>query len=195
MMNYNAPWWLPGGNLQTIYAALRSRRYLAEAPSFRRDRVFPDPGVRSPGEPRAPGLHAAKQQIILAADVVAQRRERRLWVGQTCAPQEAVAAAVVVVDQPLARPVADAGEEPFEVGAVLAHPGRGAAAHRAEHHIGVVLDLGGQQGGEPAVGRLLVVVQEGDGRTARLGHGGVAGVGDAGVGFVDIDHRERRLGR
>ena len=37
-MNYQAPWWLPGGNLQTIYAALRSKRYLAEAPSFRRER-------------------------------------------------------------------------------------------------------------------------------------------------------------
>ena len=38
MMHYEAPWWLPGGNLQTIYAALRSRRYLGEAPSFRRER-------------------------------------------------------------------------------------------------------------------------------------------------------------
>ena len=43
MMPYEAPWWLPGGNLQTIYAALRSRRYLGEAPSFRRERwVTPD---------------------------------------------------------------------------------------------------------------------------------------------------------
>ena len=42
-MLYQAPWWLPGGNLQTIYAALRSKRYLAEAPSFRRERwVTPD---------------------------------------------------------------------------------------------------------------------------------------------------------
>ncbi|HYW57165.1 MAG TPA: alpha/beta fold hydrolase [Polaromonas sp.] len=42
-MNYQAPWWLPGGNLQTIYAALRSERYLGEAPSFRRERwVTPD---------------------------------------------------------------------------------------------------------------------------------------------------------
>lgn len=42
-MHYEAPWWLPGGNVQTIYAALRSQRYLAEAPSFRRERwVTPD---------------------------------------------------------------------------------------------------------------------------------------------------------
>jgi predicted alpha/beta-fold hydrolase len=37
-MNYVAPWWLPGGNLQTIWAALRSRRFLGEAPVFQRER-------------------------------------------------------------------------------------------------------------------------------------------------------------
>ena len=37
-MNYVAPWWLPGGNLQTIWAALRSRRFLGPAPVFRRER-------------------------------------------------------------------------------------------------------------------------------------------------------------
>ncbi|MFC5522163.1 YheT family hydrolase [Polaromonas jejuensis] len=37
-MNYAAPWWLPGGNLQTIWAALRSRRSLGPAPQFRRER-------------------------------------------------------------------------------------------------------------------------------------------------------------
>ena len=37
-MNYAAPWWLPGGNLQTIWAALRSRRFLGDQPVFRRER-------------------------------------------------------------------------------------------------------------------------------------------------------------
>ena len=37
-MNYEAPWWLPGGNLQTIWAALRSQRYRATPPVFRRER-------------------------------------------------------------------------------------------------------------------------------------------------------------
>ncbi len=37
-MNYAAPWWLPGGNLQTIWAALRSQRFLDEQPVFRRER-------------------------------------------------------------------------------------------------------------------------------------------------------------
>jgi predicted alpha/beta-fold hydrolase len=37
-MNYVAPWWLPGGNSQTIWAALRARRFLGPVPVFRRER-------------------------------------------------------------------------------------------------------------------------------------------------------------
>ena len=37
-MDYAAPWWLPGGNLQTIWAALRSQRFLGAQPVFRRER-------------------------------------------------------------------------------------------------------------------------------------------------------------
>ena len=37
-MKYVAPWWLPGGNLQTIWAALRAERCVGKAPSFRRER-------------------------------------------------------------------------------------------------------------------------------------------------------------
>ena len=37
-MNYQAPWWLPDGNLQTLWAALHARRYEATAPVFRRER-------------------------------------------------------------------------------------------------------------------------------------------------------------
>ncbi|MGV8804742.1 MAG: YheT family hydrolase [Polaromonas sp.] len=37
-MNYVAPWWLPDGNAQTIWAALRARRYLGPAPRFCRER-------------------------------------------------------------------------------------------------------------------------------------------------------------
>ncbi len=37
-MNYSAPWWLPGGNLQTIWAALSARRFAGPAPVFRRER-------------------------------------------------------------------------------------------------------------------------------------------------------------
>ena len=36
--DYRAPWWLPGGNAQTIYAAKVARRYSGAAPSWRRER-------------------------------------------------------------------------------------------------------------------------------------------------------------
>lgn len=37
-MNYRAPWWLPGGNLQTIWPALYARRVFGEHPQYRRER-------------------------------------------------------------------------------------------------------------------------------------------------------------
>jgi predicted alpha/beta-fold hydrolase len=37
-MNYVAPWWLPGGNLQTIWAARLARRVAAPLPPYRRER-------------------------------------------------------------------------------------------------------------------------------------------------------------
>ncbi len=38
MRGYRAPAWLPGGNLQTIWAATRSQRHLGAAPRFTRER-------------------------------------------------------------------------------------------------------------------------------------------------------------
>lgn len=35
---YQAPWWLPGGNAQTLWAALASRRHLGGAPTWKRQR-------------------------------------------------------------------------------------------------------------------------------------------------------------
>ncbi len=37
-MNYTAPWWLPGGNLQTIVAAKLGRRFSGDAPVYMRER-------------------------------------------------------------------------------------------------------------------------------------------------------------
>ena len=37
-MKYQAPFWLPGGNLQTIWSALYARRFEGAAPVFRRER-------------------------------------------------------------------------------------------------------------------------------------------------------------
>lgn len=38
MQAYRAPWWLPGGNLQTIWPALYARPRTAEAPAYMRER-------------------------------------------------------------------------------------------------------------------------------------------------------------
>ena len=38
MQAYRAPAWLPGGNLQTMWAATRSRRHLGTPPQYRRER-------------------------------------------------------------------------------------------------------------------------------------------------------------
>jgi uncharacterized protein len=35
---YSAPWWLPGGNAQTIWAAVASQRHFGAAPRWRRER-------------------------------------------------------------------------------------------------------------------------------------------------------------
>ena len=37
-MQYRAPWWLPGGHLQTIWASVRSRRIEAAPPPLERQR-------------------------------------------------------------------------------------------------------------------------------------------------------------
>jgi uncharacterized protein len=41
-LNYAAPWWLPGGNAQTIWAALGARRGFGPTPQWRRER-WPTP--------------------------------------------------------------------------------------------------------------------------------------------------------
>ncbi|MBC7601953.1 MAG: alpha/beta hydrolase [Ramlibacter sp.] len=42
-MDYEAPWWLPGGNLQTIWPALYSKRVFGQHPNYRRERwLAPD---------------------------------------------------------------------------------------------------------------------------------------------------------
>ncbi len=38
MQHYRAPWWLPGGNLQTIWPALYARRTRGPVPEYRRER-------------------------------------------------------------------------------------------------------------------------------------------------------------
>ena len=71
-MDYRAPWWLPGGNLQTIWAARRAQRFVDVKPMFRRERWttpdhdFVDVDFLNEAEPRralqAPGFSVPSGQ-------------------------------------------------------------------------------------------------------------------------------------
>jgi predicted alpha/beta-fold hydrolase len=43
-LRYRAPFWMPGGHLQTIWPALFSRSHLGEKPKYRRERLFAPDG-------------------------------------------------------------------------------------------------------------------------------------------------------
>ncbi|HET9978239.1 MAG TPA: alpha/beta fold hydrolase [Burkholderiaceae bacterium] len=62
MVAYRAPWWLPGGHAQSIWAALGARRWQHAAPQYRRERWttpdadFIDVDLQPAADPRAPWL-------------------------------------------------------------------------------------------------------------------------------------------
>jgi predicted alpha/beta-fold hydrolase len=64
---YRAPPWLPGGNLQTIWAALASRRHLAGAPAFTRERWTTPDGdfIDADHLQTAPGAPTARRHLVL----------------------------------------------------------------------------------------------------------------------------------
>lgn len=87
-LDYRAPWWLPGGNAQTIWSALQARRHLGSAPRWRRERwTTPDGDFIDVDhaahvlDPRAPqivlfhGLEgsSASQYAVAFADYAAER--------------------------------------------------------------------------------------------------------------------------
>ncbi|MES2415684.1 MAG: alpha/beta fold hydrolase [Pseudomonadota bacterium] len=65
-MSYCAPWWLPGGNLQTIWAAVVARRFASARPAFTRERwETPDQDFIDVDTSAAPG--DAKGRPLLVA--------------------------------------------------------------------------------------------------------------------------------
>lgn len=67
-MNYVAPWWLPGGNLQTIWPALYSRRVFGPHPEYTRQRwTAPDSDFIDVDwlVPTAPMLPSARPLVVL----------------------------------------------------------------------------------------------------------------------------------
>jgi len=85
---YRAPWWLPGGNAQTIWPALWARRHFGPAPRWQRERWDTPDGdfidvdrAQHTSHPQAPllvlfhGLEgsSASQYAVAFADVAAER--------------------------------------------------------------------------------------------------------------------------
>lgn len=83
---YRAPWWLPGGNAQTLWAAVASRRHWGQAPQWQRERWETPDGdfvdvdhARSDALPGAPMLvlfhglegSSASQYAVAFADFAA----------------------------------------------------------------------------------------------------------------------------
>ena len=69
-LRYRAPAWLPGGNLQTIWAAMLSRRILGEPPRWRRERSLEATVRRRPDlieAARAAGLLSRQDEAFLAS--------------------------------------------------------------------------------------------------------------------------------
>jgi predicted alpha/beta-fold hydrolase len=67
MRDYRAPWWLPGGNLQTIWPALFARRLRGAMPQYRRERwTTPDRDFIDLDwlEPSAPGAGARPLLVL-----------------------------------------------------------------------------------------------------------------------------------
>jgi len=87
-LDYRAPWWLPGGNTQTLWSALQAQRHFGPAPVWRRERwSTPDKDfidvdhAAHDCDPRAPlivlfhGLEgsSASQYAVAFADFAAER--------------------------------------------------------------------------------------------------------------------------
>jgi predicted alpha/beta-fold hydrolase len=65
MQDYRAPLWLPGGHLQTIWAALVARRHLGPPPRFERERWETPDGDFIDVDHLAPQPAAAPQHLVL----------------------------------------------------------------------------------------------------------------------------------
>ncbi len=95
-MDYRAPWWLPGGNLQTIWPALCARPGFGPAPAYRRERwTTPDgdfldadwldaPATASPDTPLLVVFHglegSSRSHYALAFADLARERGLRMVV-------------------------------------------------------------------------------------------------------------------
>ena len=103
MQAYRSPRWLPGGNLQTIWAATRSRRHPGAAPQYRRERwATPDGDFIDVDhlQPQAAfGAHAATAADDANGLQTAARQHLVLFHGLEGSSQSAYALAFAAVAQ------------------------------------------------------------------------------------------------
>ncbi|MEO5734129.1 MAG: alpha/beta fold hydrolase [Rubrivivax sp.] len=95
MAGYRAPWWLPGGNLQTIWAATLSQRHLGTPPQFSRERWETPDGDFIDVDHLEPldGLGPAEQQVVPGVRSAVQPRHLLMFHGLEGSSASAYAAA------------------------------------------------------------------------------------------------------
>ena len=125
-MNYGAPWWLPDGNMQTIWAALRARRFDGLAPVLQRERWTTPDGdfVDVDWLDDAPTLPAARGSL----------------------PPEGATPPAVWQSQSRGRNLADAGAEPLASTPPLLVLFHGLEGSSGSHYAQVFADVAGSRG-------------------------------------------------
>ncbi len=151
-MDYGAPWWLLSGNMQTIWAALRARRFAGLAPVFQRERWATPDGdfVDVDWLDHAPTLPIACGSLPPGGAL-------RLWPGEagSTAPAggwtaptlpEGAAPPAVSQSQSRGRNLADAEAHPLPWAAPLLVLFHGLEGSSSSHYAQAFADVAGRRG-------------------------------------------------
>ncbi len=165
-MNYGAPWWLPDGNMQTIWAALRARRFAGLAPVFQRERwTTPDGDFVD-----VDWLDVAPPRSLTSCSFLPPEGALRLWPGEAgstapaggwmaptlptaCGslPPEGAAPPAVWQSQSRGRNLADAGAGPLASAPPLLVLFHGLEGSSASHYAQAFADVARSRGWSFAV--------------------------------------------
>ena len=155
--------------------------------------MLDDPCSAGPGEAGAVRLQDREQSVVLPAGLVGRRIEGRVGKPGARAVDQRIAAAPGLVRQPVGKP-GQPGVEPAQPGGADRSGAGGFGADRAEHdrRAGRVGDR--FQTRQPRRIGAFIVVELGDpGQALTGGEAGVARIGDAGLGGVDVDQGAGRV--
>jgi len=147
---YRAPWWLPGGNLQTIWPALAARRFDGPAPRWRRERWSTPDGdfvdldwTRDEAPPPATTAAALRPLLVLFHGLEGSSRSHYAQAFADAARQRGMACVVPhfrgCSGELNHAPRAYHSGDHEEIGWILARV--------REHHAGPVLAVGVSLGG------------------------------------------------